>query len=158
MKIYHFTRTQRIPIGLQSAWKFFSSPANLAIITPPAMNFRILHNSGTGEMYAGQIIQYRIMVLPMITTTWVTEITQVKAPVYFIDEQRYGPYSMWHHQHHFKEVSGGVEMTDEINYAIPFGVIGQMANALFVRRQLNAIFDFRFQAIQNHFSKTKELS
>ena len=104
-------------------------------------------------MYPGQIIRYRVSLAPFISTTWVTEITHVSEPNYFVDDQRFGPYALWHHQHHFKEVSDGVEMTDEINYAIPYGPLGRLANWLFVERQLNAIFDFRFNVLQQFFNE-----
>lgn len=152
MKVYTLKRTQRLPLTLAEAWSFFSSPKNLAKITPSHMGFQILYLSGQEKMYAGQIIQYKINILPFWTTRWVTEITHVHEPYYFVDEQRFGPYAMWHHQHHFKEVDGGVEMTDEINYAIPFGIIGELANRLFVARQVSAIFDHRFTVLDGTFN------
>jgi ligand-binding SRPBCC domain-containing protein len=126
---------------------------NLAKITPSGMNFRIVYNSGSDQMFAGQLIHYRINVIPLITTTWVTEITHVERHRSFVDEQRDGPYSLWHHRHQFIEKSSGVEMTDDVNYAIPFGIIGRMANTIFVERMVNAIFDHRFEAIQKLFPK-----
>lgn len=83
---------------------------------------------------------------------WMTEITHVEEPHYFVDEQRFGPYALWHHQHHFKEVDGGIEMTDEINYAIPFGLLGRAANWLFVEREVNRIFNHRFSILEKYFS------
>src|SRR6188768_892606 len=114
MKIYSLSRTQVLPISPEEAWKFFSSPENLLKITPGNMGFTILYASGGNRMYAGKIITYRIKVLPLYTTTWVTEITHLDEPHYFVDDQRFGPYALWHHQHHFKKVEHGVEMTDEI--------------------------------------------
>lgn len=116
------------------------------------MGFQILYQSGEGKMYPGQLIRYRVKGIPFIPMHWVTEITHVQEPVYFVDEQRFGPYALWHHQHHFKEVNGGVEMTDEVNYAIPFGPIGRLANLLFVRREVNAIFNHRFKTLEHYFS------
>lgn len=144
-----------MPISLEECWQFFSSPANLALITPKHMGFNILYRSGGEQMYPGQIIRYKIYVLPGIPVEWVTEITHVKRPHYFVDEQRSGPYSMWHHQHHFREVDGGVEMTDEVNYAIPLGWLGQLANTLFVERQVNAIFTHRYDVLSNYFKSTE---
>lgn len=115
------------------------------------MGFIILYQSGGGKAYAGQIIRYKLNVLPMVKVHWMTEITQVKEPLYFIDEQRFGPYALWHHQHHFKEVEGGVEMTDEVSYAIPLGVLGRLAHALFVGREVNRIFDFRTEKLKQIF-------
>jgi ligand-binding SRPBCC domain-containing protein len=106
-------------------------------------------------MYPGQIIRYKIYILPGVPVEWVTEITHVKQPHYFVDEQRSGPYAMWHHQHHFREIDGGVEMTDEVNYAIPFGWLGRLANTLFVERQVNAIFGHRYDVLSTYF-KAKE--
>lgn len=115
------------------------------------MGFHILYVSGGEKTYAGQIIRYKVQVFPGIKMHWVTEITHVNEPVYFVDEQRFGPYPLWHHQHHFKEVPGGVEMTDEVNYAIPLGLLGRIANALFVGREVNRIFDYRFKILEAYF-------
>lgn len=153
MKIYNLRKEQFLPITLQEAWAFFSSPKNLAKITPEHMNFKILYQSGGDKAYAGQIIRYQINVLPFIPAHWVTEITQVKEPFHFIDEQRFGPYALWHHQHHFEEVKGGVLMTDEVNYAIPFGILGTFAHWLFVAKEVNRIFEHRFRTLEDFFSK-----
>ena len=102
-------------------------------------------------MYAGQLIRYHINIFPAIRVHWVTEITHVHEPTHFIDEQRFGPYALWHHQHFFREVEGGIEMTDEVNYAIPLGIIGRFANWLFVEKQVKAIFDFRFDVLEKSF-------
>lgn len=155
MKIYHLRRTQTLPISLEEAWRFFSSPVNLATITPPHMKFKILHVSGPPDIYAGQLICYRLFVLPFVPMRWTTEITHVNEPHHFVDIQLFGPYSLWHHQHFFKEVPGGVEMTDEVSYAIPLGILGRLANALFVRRELNRIFDFRFKTLSSIFKQVK---
>jgi ligand-binding SRPBCC domain-containing protein len=155
MKIYNLTRTQFLPISLPEAWEFFSTPKNLSKITPEHMGFKILYISGGDKAYAGQIIRYHVSILPGIKVHWVTEITQVKEPSHFIDEQRFGPYALWHHQHHFKEVSGGVEMTDEVNYAIPLGLLGRLAHALFVGREVNRIFEHRFKVLEEYFRRAK---
>lgn len=155
MKIYHLKRMQFLPLSLVKAWEFFSSPRNLEKITPAHMKFRVLYISGGEKVYAGQIIRYKVNALPGITMHWVTEITHVKEPFHFIDEQRFGPYALWHHQHHFREVEGGVEMTDELNYAIPYGIVGRLANALFVEREVKAIFDHRFKVLEQYFAKEK---
>ncbi len=153
MKIYNLKRTQILPISLQEAWKFFSSPKNLSKITPEHMGFKILYLSGGDKAYAGQIIRYHVSVLPGIKLHWVTEITQVKELVHFIDEQRFGPYALWHHQHHFKEVPEGVEMTDEVNYAIGYGFIGRIAHWLFVGKEVNRIFAHRYSVLEKYFKK-----
>lgn len=117
------------------------------------MGFAIQYISGS-ETYPGQIITYKIKVLGL-RINWVTEITHVVDKKYFVDEQRFGPYALWHHQHHFKVMNGGIEMTDEVNYAIPLGVIGQFAHWLFVARQVNAIFDHRYKILENFFKEGK---
>jgi ligand-binding SRPBCC domain-containing protein len=153
MNVYNLKRIQQLPISMEEAWEFFSSPRNLGKITPPHMGFDILYLSGEGPMYPGQIIRYQISVLPGIKVHWVTEITHVAEPRFFVDEQRFGPYALWHHQHHFREIAGGIEMVDEVNYAIPWGILGRIAHALFVERQVNAIFDYRFRVLEEIFSK-----
>ncbi|HNP94525.1 MAG TPA: SRPBCC family protein [Cyclobacteriaceae bacterium] len=155
MKIYNLKRTQFLPISIKEAWDFFSSPANLSKITPKHMGFKILYMSGGPKMYPGQVIRYIVNGLPGIPMNWMTEITHVQEPYYFVDEQRFGPYALWHHQHHFKEVDGGVEMTDEVNYAIPLGLIGRLANWLLVAREVNRIFDHRYEVLESYFNKQK---
>jgi ligand-binding SRPBCC domain-containing protein len=154
MKIYNLKRTQFLPISIKQAWDFFSSPANLEKITPKHMGFTIVYKSGGDKMYPGQVIRYIVRVLPFLPMHWMTEITHVQEPIYFVDEQRFGPYALWHHQHHFKVVPDGVEMTDEVNYAIPLGILGRIANWLFVEREVNAIFDHRFSILKEYFTKT----
>jgi ligand-binding SRPBCC domain-containing protein len=151
VKVYTISRKQFLPVTQEDAWQFFSSPKNLARITPDYMRFHITYVSGAGGMYPGQIIRYRIFVLPFLPVAWTTEITHVNVGNYFVDEQRFGPYSMWHHQHHFSRRENGVEMTDEVNYALPLGILGRIAHALFVKRQLKKIFDYRFSTLEKLF-------
>ena len=153
MKIYHLKRKQFLPISMNEAWDFFSSPRNLKDITPEHMRFQILYVSGSEKMYAGQIIRYKVNVLPGFTVHWVTEITHVSEPFHFVDEQRFGPYALWHHQHYFVEKEGGVEMIDEVNYAIPLGWLGQFAHWLFVGKKVNAIFDYRYSVLEKLFER-----
>ncbi len=153
MKIYNLKRTQFLPITLQHAWDFFSTPNNLEKITPAKMGFVILYKSGGDKMYPGQLIRYTVNVLPFASVHWVTEITHVQQPNYFVDEQRFGPYALWHHQHHFQQAEGGVLMTDEVNYAIPLGALGRLAHWLFVGGEVNAIFEHRFKVLEQYFSK-----
>jgi ligand-binding SRPBCC domain-containing protein len=153
MKVYHLHQKQFLPISLEEAWNFFSSAANLVKITPDYMGFKILHVSGNGSgIYPGQIISYKVKILPYVVVRWVTEITHVSKLEYFVDEQRFGPYAMWHHEHRFVEMPGGIEMTDEIAYAVPFGLIGRIARKLFVKRQLQTIFKFRHQTLERFFT------
>jgi ligand-binding SRPBCC domain-containing protein len=154
MKIYRFTKSQLLPITIDKAWDFLSNPKNLKKITPDYMGFNILEKEDT-KMYAGQIIQYIVTPILGIPTKWVTEITHVKDKSYFVDEQRFGPYSLWHHKHFIKEVDGGVEMLDIIDYKIPFGLIGRLANPILVKPKLNEIFDYRKQKLIEFFGEFK---
>lgn len=117
------------------------------------MQFKINYVSGGEKMYPGQLIKYKLYPFAGIPVRWTTEITHVSEPNYFVDEQRFGPYALWHHQHHFNETNNGIEMIDEVNYAIPFGIIGRVANSLFVRNQLRAIFDYRFEVLEKRFNQ-----
>ena len=152
-KVYDLKFTQVLPVSIRAAWEFFSNPANLQAITPKNMGFSIISKHHGDKVYAGQIIEYTVKPVLGIPLYWMTEITQVVPEKYFIDEQRFGPYSLWHHQHHFKEVAGGVEMTDIIHYKIPYWILGDIANALFVKQQLKSIFDYRFEAVEKRFGK-----
>ena len=146
-KVYSLKTVQQIPIAIDAAWDFFSNPGNLQQITPVKMGFNIISKHHGEKMYAGQIIEYTVKPLLGIALYWMTEITQVDDKKYFVDEQRFGPYSLWHHQHHFKTIEGGVEMTDIVHYKIPFWFLGDIANAWFVKKQLQGIFDFRFKKV-----------
>ena len=150
-KVYSIKTVQVLPISLEKAWDFFSSPANLAEITPKNLGFNIISKHHGEKMYAGQIIEYKVSPVLGIPLYWMTEITHVEQHKFFVDEQRFGPYSMWHHQHHFKEVPGGVEMTDIVHYKMPFWFLGDIANSVFVKKQLNDIFDYRFKAVEKIF-------
>jgi ligand-binding SRPBCC domain-containing protein len=152
MKLYKLKAKQFLPISKYQAWEFFSSPRNLALITPERLNFQILSMSGNGDLYEGQIIRYRITVLPFIRMLWETEITQVVPLNSFTDVQRKGPYAYWSHKHIFVEVEGGVEMTDELEYAIPLGLLGRVVNFLFVGREVKSIFNYRFHVLKEQFS------
>lgn len=139
---------QDIPISAAEAWKFFSSPLNLQKITPPDMNF-IITSDYTEDtvMYPGMIITYKVSPLFGIKMHWVTEISHMKENEYFVDDQRLGPFALWHHEHHFKEIPGGVHMTDILTYAISYGPIGRLANRLMVHKKIRGIFKYREKAI-----------
>jgi len=145
-KLYRLETEQFIPVSLEDAWSFFSSPENLKEITPPKMKFKITSKS-SDEMYAGMLITYIVSPILGIKMRWCTEISHVEDRVYFVDQQKFGPYTMWHHQHHFEEVDGGIMMRDIVNYGIPLGILGQLANTMFVRSQLREIFEYRTKAI-----------
>jgi ligand-binding SRPBCC domain-containing protein len=153
MKLYKLKTKQFLPITLQQAWAFFSSPDNLALITPNRLNFEIVSISRDRSMHEGQIIQYKITVLPFVRMRWKTEITEVVDLRSFTDVQRKGPYSYWSHKHIFMEVKGGIEMTDELEYAMPLGQVGRLAHFLFVGREVKSIFDYRFHVLEKYFKK-----
>jgi ligand-binding SRPBCC domain-containing protein len=136
---------------METAWDFFSSPANLSEITPDNLGFKTISKYHGEKMYPGQVIEYKVSPLLGIPLYWMTEITHVEHHRYFVDEQRFGPYSMWHHQHHFKQLEEGVEMTDIVHYKLPFWFFGDIANWLFVKQQLKRIFDYRFNAVKKYF-------
>ena len=151
MKIYNLSKTQRLPVSLEKAWEFFCAPANLSLITPPQLNFIVTSENSEEKIFPGKIITYKVSPMLHIPLSWVTEITQVKDKEYFIDEQRFGPYAFWHHLHKFREIEGGVEMEDILHYALPFGVLGQIAHPILVKKKLTEIFDFRSQKLDELF-------
>jgi ligand-binding SRPBCC domain-containing protein len=154
VKTYALKFKQNIPISLAEAWDFFSSPLNLAKITPADMRFVVTSDyTAQTKMYPGMIITYKISPVMGIKMNWMTEITHVADGKYFVDEQRFGPYALWHHQHHFKEIDGGVEMTDILHYAIPYSVFGTIANNVFVGKKVKQIFEYRVKAVEDLFGK-----
>ncbi len=155
-KVYSLKTVQDIPVTISQAWDYFSTPDNLKDITPAALGFVIKSKHHGERMYAGQIIEYTVKPVLGISLYWMTEITHVQEGKYFVDEQRFGPYSLWHHQHHFKEVPGGVKMTDIVHYKVPYRFLGDIANELIVRKQLKRIFDFRFKTIEKKFGKIEQ--
>lgn len=152
MKTYQLEFLQRMPISLEEAWQFFSSPLNLAKITPKEMAFEVTSSlEHASSMYPGMIITYKVSPLLGIKLDWVTEITHVVDRKYFVDEQRFGPYQFWHHEHHFKEIPGGVEMRDLLSYGLPFGIIGMGVNQIMVAGKVQEIFEFREKKIEALF-------
>jgi ligand-binding SRPBCC domain-containing protein len=142
MKIFKLKYSQKLPISLNEAWDFLSSPNNLELITPKSMDFNII-DWDKKKAYPGQIIQYTVKPILGIKINWVTEITQVRDKEFFVDEQRFGPYTFWHHKHFIKEIEGGVIMEDVIHYKPPFGFVGVLLNFLFINSKLNSIFKHR---------------
>jgi len=150
LKTYQFRSKQFLPITISEAWEFFSNPNNLTKITPPWLNFEVTSKLDS-KMYAGMIITYLVRPLLNIPTTWVTEITHVREPNYFVDEQRFGPYKLWHHQHHFKETDNGIEMTDIVSYALPLDPLSRPINSLLVEKKVKGIFKFREKKLEELF-------
>ncbi|WP_417856949.1 SRPBCC family protein [Xanthomarina gelatinilytica] len=151
-KVYTLSSKQKLPISLEKAWQFLSSPKNLKTITPDYMGFHIL-SGAEKPMFAGQIIQYIVTPVFGIKTHWVTEITHVVDKTYFVDEQRFGPYALWHHKHFLREVEGGVEMEDVIDYKLPFGFLGRWLHPILVKPKLTEIFNYRSQKLSELFGQ-----
>ncbi|EMQ95017.1 Cell division inhibitor [Xanthomarina gelatinilytica] len=150
--VYTLSSKQKLPISLEEAWQFLSSPKNLKTITPDYMGFHIL-SGAEKPMFAGQIIQYIVTPVFGIKTHWVTEITHVVDKTYFVDEQRFGPYALWHHKHFLREVEGGVEMEDVIDYKLPFGFLGRWLHPILVKPKLTEIFNYRRQKLSELFGQ-----
>ena len=153
MPFYQFEQTQKIPASIDTVWDFISSPNNLKEITPSYLGFLVTSKSAENKMYPGMIITYKVSPLFGIKLSWMTEITQVKDKDYFVDEQRVGPYKLWHHQHKIVAIEGGVLMTDIVTYQPPFGFLGAIANTLIIKNKLKKIFDFRTVAVEKRFGK-----
>jgi ligand-binding SRPBCC domain-containing protein len=152
MKLHQLHSKQVLPISKEEAWDFLSDPKNLKVITPNAMGFQVLSGADK-KMYAGQIIQYNVTPFPGFKTRWVSEITHVKQGEYFVDEQVFGPYALWHHKHFINVTVDGVEMEDIIDYKAPFGILGQLANAILIKNQLKQIFKYREEKLIELFGK-----
>jgi ligand-binding SRPBCC domain-containing protein len=149
MAIHTFKVTQLLNAQRDHVWDFISSPSNLKDITPPDMGFDILSEDLPQRIYPGMMILYKVKPLLGIPLTWLTEITQVKEGFYFVDEQRYGPYSLWHHEHHLEEKGSQTIMTDIVHYQVPMGLLGELVNKLVVKKKLGEIFNHRYN-IMNH--------
>lgn len=153
MKGYTFKAEQFLPIDLEEAWDFFSTPRNLAHITPPEMEFRILSKLDDNDIYEGMRIHYIVRPLLGIPMKWETEIGPTKRLEYFSDRQMKGPYKVWDHKHTFEKVDGGVLMKDIVYYELPMGFLGTIAHALVVRKKIENIFAFRKQTLEKLFPK-----
>lgn len=150
MKIYQLQLKQQLPISMDEAWKFFSDPGKLPELSPSWMHFKVT-SLPEGAMYPGMIATYSLKPLLGIKLNWITEITQVQDRAYFIDEQRFGPYRFWHHEHRIIEIDGGVELIDTVHYALPFGFLGRIAHKLNVENKLHGVFKFRYDTLENLF-------
>lgn len=155
MKIYTLHSKQKLPITLKEAWNFLSDPKNLKVITPDYMGFNILSGADR-PMFSGQIIQYIVTPIAGIKTKWVTEITHVSDLNYFVDEQRFGPYALWHHKHFIKAIPGGVEMEDIIDYKVPAGILGQLVHPFLVKPKLDEIFAYRTKKLSDLFGQYQQ--
>ena len=152
MPIHILRRTQIVPASVEVCWDFFSDPRNLARITPPELDFQI-RGELPPNIHAGLMITYRVRPLFGVPVTWLTEITHVEPPHRFVDEQRVGPYAIWHHEHFFTALEGGrTEIRDLVHYVLPFGWLGNLAHPLLVAPQLERIFAFRQKAVADLFA------
>lgn len=154
MKIHKIHTKQNLPITKEKAWEFLSNPENLKTITPEYMSFDILSGADR-SMFAGQIIEYVVTPVFGIKTKWITEITHVVEGKYFVDEQRFGPYALWHHKHFIKEIPGGIEMEDIIDYKLPFGILGELVHPFIVKPKLKEIFEYRRNKLIELFGEIK---
>lgn len=143
---------QFIPRPLEEVWQFFSRPENLETMTPEGVNFTILSDIADVEMYEGMVILYKVSPIANIPMNWMTVITTIHHGKYFVDEQRFGPYALWHHEHHFEEYADGTMMKDLLHYKVPYGFIGTIANALFVEDKIEEIFSHRKGAVEKLFN------
>ncbi|MFN5444274.1 MAG: SRPBCC family protein [Crocinitomicaceae bacterium] len=150
--MYQLIRKQIVHTDLETCWDFFSNPSNLKLITPEYMGFDVKTET-PNIMYEGLIISYSVRPLLNIPMEWVTEITHVKDKSFFVDEQRIGPYKLWHHEHHFKEIDEGVEMIDIVSYEPPFGILGKIVHPFIIKPKLEEIFAFRFKKVDSIFLK-----
>jgi ligand-binding SRPBCC domain-containing protein len=157
MKVYTLRRTQLINAPIDVLWAFFSNADNLAVLTPVYMNFRVTSDAFSDHIYPGQIITYKVSPLLHIPLFWMTEITHVARHTLFVDEQRIGPYKMWHHQHHFEQQGDKVLMTDIVHYRLPLSFIGRVAYILFIKKQLQDIFEYRRRKIEELFNAGKQV-
>lgn len=155
MKIYTLHTKQKLPISLEEAWLFLSSPKNLEVITPETMGFKTISGDDR-DIFPGQIIEYTVSPLLGIKMKWVTEITHVIDKKYFVDEQRFGPYAFWHHKHFLKEIPGGVEMEDIVHYKLPMGILGQLVHPFLVKPKLEEIFEYRNKKLIALYGELKE--
>jgi ligand-binding SRPBCC domain-containing protein len=151
MKIYKKESVQYVNASMEECWSFFSNPKNLQKITPQDMGFQIT-DFDDKKMYPGQLIQYKVSPLLGLKLSWVTIITVVKDNSYFVDEQRFGPYAMWHHKHFFEATENGVKMTDVVHYALPLGFLGRIMNSLVVKKKLTEIFSYREKMVDKMFN------
>jgi ligand-binding SRPBCC domain-containing protein len=152
MKISCLQRSQVLPVTQGEAWRFFSRPHNLPAITPAWLAFTV-RGALPEEMFGGMVIRYRLTPLFGIPVTWISEITHVREPDYFVDEQRFGPYRFWHHRHVFEPVAGGTRVRDTVHYALGWGPAGRLLRRLLVAPRLEEIFDYRREALKRIFDR-----
>lgn len=152
MRLYRLHRIQTLPVSVEKAWQFFSSPLNLPSITPPWLNLKVV-GEVPDRMFPGMVIRCRVAPLFGIPVNWISEITHVDPPHYFVDEQRLGPYRFWHHLHHIRPIGSGIEMIDTVSYSLKYGPFGRLMHAFVVKKRLEAIFNFRQKTLERLFDR-----
>ncbi|MCP4142752.1 MAG: SRPBCC family protein [Chloroflexi bacterium] len=148
--LHRITHKQTIPAPLDEVWTYFATPHNLNEMTPPDMNFETIHG-GDEKMFQGQLIEYRVSFMPLTKSRWLTEIAHVEEKTYFVDAQRIGPYRFWYHEHRFQAVEAGTQITDQVTYELPFGILGDIIHTIWVKHKLNRIFEFRKKKVAELF-------
>jgi ligand-binding SRPBCC domain-containing protein len=151
MHVYQLKRETKLNASLDQVWTYFSRPENLNDLTPDDLQFEILSEQIAEVMYPGMIINYRISPFKGVKFRWTTEIVHCVYKEYFVDEQRFGPYAFWHHRHHFEQKADHVLMIDEVNYALPFGILGRIMQSLYIKKKLEGIFNYREKKIREIF-------
>tara|TARA_B110000263_G_scaffold195326_1_gene173683 strand:- start:81 stop:578 length:498 start_codon:yes stop_codon:yes gene_type:complete len=150
--LYTLYAKQTVAKEIDLLWDFFRKPRNLNKLTPEDVQFKIISGE-SDDFYEGKIISYKIKPFKLVALNWVTEISQVKEGSYFIDNQIFGPYKMWHHEHHFKRNDNGTtEIIDKVKYKVPFYILGRLIHKIFIRRKLFKIFMFRQKKINELFN------
>lgn len=156
MSFYQLQARQGLAVSQKEAWEFLGNPENLLTITPQSMRFEIL-SGATTPMFKGQIIQYKVSPFPGLKTRWVTEITHLKSGDYFVDEQRFGPYSLWHHKHFLKSHENGVIIEDIIDYKLPAGYLGIAVHNTLVKKKLESVFTYRREKLAELFGEIRNV-
>lgn len=157
MSMFQYKAEQFLPISVDEAWAFFSSPKNLATITPAELDFKILSKVNDEDIYEGMIIDYIVKPLFKIPVHWQTEICTVKKGKFFTDRQLKGPYKLWEHTHTFEKMTNGVLMHDIINYQLPFGFLGNIAHTVLVKKKIENIFIYRKNILEKIFTTNEYL-
>ena len=145
MRTHRLEREQRLDHPIDQVFEFFSRASNLEQITPAWLSFAVLTPEPI-EMHVGALIEYRLRV-HRVPLRWVSRIEEWEPGRGFADRQLRGPYRLWHHRHTFEPADGGTIVRDQVDYALPFGRLGELAHPLFVSRDIESIFEYRHQAV-----------
>ncbi len=152
MNFFQIHKKQSLPISVSKAWDFFSDPKNLSVITSDYMKFKII-DADKRSIYPGQIIKYTVSPILGIKMNWITEITNVRKGTFFVDEQRFGPYSFWHHKHFIRKIENGIEMEDIVDYRVPYGIFGKLLHQIIIKKKLEGIFNYRYNKLHEIFEE-----